>query len=72
MKTQRFSESEFQEMKKRARSGVKGKIGLGDRVHNVLGKVGLAIHWPCMKGDGTTDLKPKSLCDYFRITLNKI
>ena len=46
--------------------------GLGDRVHAILGPLGKFIHWPCLKGDGTTDLKPKSLCNYFRITLNKI
>ena len=46
--------------------------GLGDRVHNVAGPIGRAIHWPCMKDDGTTDLKPGSPCDRARNLLNKL
>lgn len=46
--------------------------GIGDRVHEKLGPIGQKINWPCMKGDGTTNLKPISLCNFFRITLNKI
>ena len=46
--------------------------GWGDRLHNVLGPIGEAINWPCMKGDGTTDLKPATLCFYLRQTFNKI
>jgi hypothetical protein len=48
------------------------KKGLGDALHRVAGPIGRAIHWPCMKGDGTTDLKPGSPCDKLRGTLNKI
>jgi len=49
-----------------------GSPGLGDKVHSVLGPIGKAIHWPCLKGDGTTDLKPGSPCDKIKNTLNKI
>ncbi|MGD0813362.1 MAG: hypothetical protein ABSA83_07140 [Verrucomicrobiota bacterium] len=48
------------------------KQRLGDAVHRIAGPIGRAIHWPCMKGDGTTDLKPGSPCDRVRITLNKL
>ena len=44
--------------------------GIGDKAHEVLGPIGKVIHWPCMKGDGTTDLKPGSPCDKGRILLN--
>src|SRR5258708_960907 len=47
-------------------------VGLGDRLHKAFGPIGRAIHWPCMKGDGTTDLKPSSPCDKGRTLLNKI
>jgi hypothetical protein len=46
--------------------------GLGDAVHRLAGPIGRAIHWPCMKGDGTTDLKPGSPCDRARNLLNKL
>jgi hypothetical protein len=46
--------------------------GLGDLVHKVAGPIGRAIGWPCLKGDGTTDLKPGSPCESARRTLNKI
>jgi hypothetical protein len=47
-------------------------LGWGDKLHRVLGPIGRAIHWPCMKGDGTTDLKPGSPCDKGRTFLNDI
>ena len=46
--------------------------GLGDAIHKVAGPIGRAIKWPCMKGDGTTDLKPGSPCDRARKLLNKL
>jgi hypothetical protein len=46
--------------------------GLGDAIHKVAGPIGRAIKWPCMKGDGTTDLKPDSPCDRARKLLNKL
>ena len=46
--------------------------GLGDRVHAIAGPIGRAIGWPCLKGDGSTDLKPGSPCDRARNFLNKI
>lgn len=55
-----------------AQKTASSKRGLGDRVHAVAGPIGRAIHWPCMKGDGTTDLKPGSPCDKARNLLNKI
>jgi hypothetical protein len=55
-----------------AERGVESGEGLGDKLHRVLGPIGRAIHWPCMKGDGTTDLKPATLCFYLRQTFNKI
>jgi hypothetical protein len=48
------------------------KMGFGDRAHQVLGPIGRAIHWPCLKGDGTTDLKPGSPCDKLRQKLNAL
>jgi hypothetical protein len=48
------------------------RIGLGDKLHQKLGPIGRAIGWPCMKGDGTTDLKPNSFCDRLRRAANKI
>jgi hypothetical protein len=48
------------------------KIGLGDALHAKLGPIGRAIGWPCMKGDGTIDLKPNSLCARLRRAANKI
>ena len=53
-------------------SNLRGAKGLGDRAHDILGPIGRAIGWPCMKGDGTTDLKPGSPCDKGRTLLNKI
>jgi hypothetical protein len=46
--------------------------GLGDLVHSIAVPIGRAIGWPCLKGDGTTELKPGSPCDRARRTLNKI
>jgi hypothetical protein len=48
------------------------KIRLGDAVHSVAGPVGRALRWPCMKGDGTSELKPGSPCDRARNALNGI
>jgi hypothetical protein len=48
------------------------KRGLGDIIHGVAGPVGKALHWPCLEGDGTTDLKPGSPCDKARQALNHI
>src|ERR1700722_2029940 len=48
------------------------KLGLGDAIPAIAGPIGRAIHWPCMKGDGTTDLKPDSPCDRARIALNTV
>ena len=47
-------------------------IGLGDLVHKVAGPVGRAVRWPCMKKNGTTDLKPGSPCARARRLLNQI
>ncbi len=44
--------------------------GLGDRVHQLAGPIGRAIHWPCLKGDGSTDLIPGSPCDKLKRMLN--
>jgi hypothetical protein len=46
--------------------------GLGDIIHKIAGPIGRAIHWPCLKGDGTTNLKPNSRCDRARQRLNKV
>lgn len=46
--------------------------GWGDRLHRFFGPIGRVIHWPCMKGDGSTDLIPGSPCDQNRKILNKI
>lgn len=46
--------------------------GLGDAIHKVAGPIGRAIGWPCMKGDGTTDLKPESPCARAREFLNNL
>ena len=43
---------------------------LGDAVHRLAGPIGRALHWPCLKGDGTTDLKAGSPCDKMRKMLN--
>ncbi len=48
------------------------KIGLGDAIHRVAGPIGRALRWPCMKGDGTLDLKPGSPCDRARNRLNNL
>ncbi len=48
------------------------KRGLGDVIHRAAGPIGRAIHWPCLKGDGTTDLRPGSPCDRARRVLNKV
>jgi hypothetical protein len=47
-----------------------GGLRLGDLVHKIAGPIGAALKWPCMKGDGTTDLKPNSPCDRARRRLN--
>ena len=47
-----------------------GVRGLGDLVHKVAGPIGRAVRWPCMKGDGTTELKSGSPCDRARHALN--
>ena len=52
--------------------GADPRRGLGDLVHSVAGPIGKAIHWPCLKGDGTTNLRPGSPCDKTRRALNKI
>ena len=52
----------------RERAGVRG---LGDLVHKVAGPIGRAVRWPCLKGDGTTELKPGSPCDRARRALNR-
>ncbi len=46
--------------------------GLGDRLHELFGPIGRAVHWPCLKGDGSTDLKPGSPCARARAWLNKV
>src|SRR5271155_1348930 len=46
--------------------------GLGDWVHKVAGPIGRAVRWPCMKGDGTTALRPGSPCDRARRALNRL
>lgn len=46
--------------------------GLGDAIHKVAGPIGRAVRWPCLKGDGTTELKPGSPCDRARNALNRI
>jgi hypothetical protein len=48
------------------------KFGLGDAIHKVAGPIGRVINWPCMKSDGSTDLKPGSPCARVRDTLNRI
>jgi hypothetical protein len=48
------------------------KLGLGDAVHAVAGPIGRALRWPCMKGNGSIDLKPGSPCDRARKGLNGI
>jgi hypothetical protein len=60
-----FTPEQFQDIRRRF-----AKPGLGDRIHRVAGPIGRAIHWPCMKGDGTTDLRPGSPCDKIRTMLN--
>lgn len=52
--------------------GATVKKGFGDKVHSIFGPIGRAIHWPCLKGDGTMDLKPGSPCDKARKLLNKL
>lgn len=48
------------------------RFKLGDALHKVAGPIGRAINWPCMKGDGTTDLKPGSPCERLRDSLNRM
>jgi hypothetical protein len=48
------------------------RVGLGDAIHAVAGPIGRAINWPCMKGDGTTNLRPGSPCAKLRDKLNRI
>ena len=47
-------------------------LGLGDALHSVAGPIGRKIHWPCLKGDGSTDLKPGSPCAKMRQAANTI
>jgi hypothetical protein len=49
----------------------KPSMQLGDKLHAVAGPIGRAIKWPCMKGDGTTSLKPGSPCARLRDKLNR-
>jgi len=51
-----FTEKQRDELKE------KYLIGMGERLHGVAGPIGRDVGWPCMKGDGTTDLKPNSPC----------
>jgi len=48
------------------------KLGLGDAIHAIAGPIGRAIHWPCLKGDGTTELKSGSPCERARSRLNTV
>jgi hypothetical protein len=48
------------------------KLPLGDAIHAIAGPIGRALRWPCMKGDGTIDLKPGSPCDRARNGLNNV
>jgi hypothetical protein len=48
------------------------KLGLGDALHAFAGPIGRAVHWPCMKGDGTTNLKPDSPCHRTKNRLNSV
>ena len=48
------------------------KTGLGDAIHKLAGPIGRAVHWPCLKGDGTTDLKPGSPCAKLRAAANHV
>jgi hypothetical protein len=50
----------------------RAKRGLGDLLHSVVGPIGRAVRWPCMKGKDSTDLKPGSPCDHARRALNTI
>jgi hypothetical protein len=50
----------------------KKTLGVGDAIHKVAGPIGRAINWPCVKDDGTTDLKPGSPCDQMRQAANRI
>ena len=45
---------------------------LGDAMHRLAGPIGRALGWPCLKGDGSTDLKPGSPCDKLRSALNNL
>lgn len=46
--------------------------GLGDLVHKLAGPIGRAVKFPCMKGDGSTELKPGSPCAKARALGNKL
>jgi hypothetical protein len=48
------------------------KLGLGDAVHAIAGPIGRVIHWPCLKSDGTIDLKSGSPCDRARNRINTL
>jgi hypothetical protein len=48
------------------------KIGLGDALHKIAGPIGKAIHWPCMRGDGSTELKSDSPCAKARALANRV
>ena len=65
-KTMTMREDDFQAIREKYRPK------LGDMVHAIAGPIGRAIHWPCLKGDGTTDLKPGSPCDQIKTALNKL
>jgi hypothetical protein len=45
---------------------------LGDCIHKIAGPIGLLLHWPCLKGGGTTDLRPGSPCARIQARLNTI
>ncbi len=63
-----LSESDYEAIRREFSMGQ----GLGDLVHKIAGPIGRTVRWPCMKGDGTTDLKPGSPCDRARRALNRI
>jgi hypothetical protein len=48
------------------------RMGWGDALHRIAGPIGRALSWPCLKGDGTTDLKPGSPCANAKDKLDQI
>ena len=48
------------------------KLGLGDAIHAIAGPIGRALRWPCMKGDGSLELKPGSPCERARNGMNGV